>query len=254
MPNDGLLEGRNLLLRLANEIDCINRSRRGWVKRVTETIHVHGKLAKTVVSCRVAFGRRGQESLEGIHVGVKPSNEELRSFSNPRYRGTHRDTCRIECGSCDSRRTAREPHRHEDERGRWHVANHDRIPVCRHLRWNPELEFVRMVVERNAHRKVSVEWWRRSEIRSPDERVHECGYHRIPAPVRTGLDRELEDHPLRLRQLNRDSECGMIEQIPSIVPDGGFGRVHEVDVEFVRVVDVFESILARMPEIAATIR
>src|SRR5437899_3945668 len=46
----------------------------------------------------------------------------------------------------------------------------------------------------------------------------------------------------------------MIEQISVIVPNSTFGGVHEVDVETVAVVEIFESILARMSEIAGTIR
>src|SRR2546430_80204 len=45
----------------------------------------------------------------------------------------------------------------------------------------------------------------------------------------------------------------MIEQVPVIIADGGLGRVHEVDVETVAVVEIFESILPRMSEIAGTI-
>src|SRR5205807_5718221 len=46
----------------------------------------------------------------------------------------------------------------------------------------------------------------------------------------------------------------MIEQISVIVPNSTFGGVHEVDVETVAVVEIFESILPRMSEIAGTIR
>ena len=46
----------------------------------------------------------------------------------------------------------------------------------------------------------------------------------------------------------------MVEQVPVIIADGGLGGVHEVDVETVAVVEIFESVLARMSEIARTIR
>src|SRR3989440_11072929 len=46
----------------------------------------------------------------------------------------------------------------------------------------------------------------------------------------------------------------MVEQVPVIIADGGLGGVHEVDVETVAVVEIFESILPRMSEIAGTIR
>src|SRR5207247_9705391 len=46
----------------------------------------------------------------------------------------------------------------------------------------------------------------------------------------------------------------MIEQLSVIVPNGASGGVHEVDVETVTVVEIFESVLSRMSEIARTIR
>src|SRR5438105_6195660 len=46
----------------------------------------------------------------------------------------------------------------------------------------------------------------------------------------------------------------MIEQLSVIVPNSAFGGVHEVDIETVAVVEIFESILPRMSEIAGTIR
>src|SRR5437660_12465143 len=46
----------------------------------------------------------------------------------------------------------------------------------------------------------------------------------------------------------------MIEQLSVIVPNSAFGGVHEVDIETVAVVEIFESVLARMSEIAGTIR
>src|SRR2546430_4955869 len=46
----------------------------------------------------------------------------------------------------------------------------------------------------------------------------------------------------------------MIEQLSVIVPNSALGGVHEVDLETVAVVEIFESILPRMSEIAGTIR
>src|SRR5437667_6317774 len=46
----------------------------------------------------------------------------------------------------------------------------------------------------------------------------------------------------------------MIEQLSIIVPNAASGGVHEVDVETVAVVEIFESVLARMSEIARTVR
>src|SRR5439155_10106907 len=52
----------------------------------------------------------------------------------------------------------------------------------------------------------------------------------------------------------RDAEGRMVEPVPVIIADGGLGGVHEIDVETVAVVEIFESILPRMSEIAGTIR
>src|SRR5213592_3085984 len=46
----------------------------------------------------------------------------------------------------------------------------------------------------------------------------------------------------------------MIEQLSVIVPNGASGGVHEVDVETVAVIEIFESVLSRMSEIARTVR
>src|SRR5437879_5472113 len=46
----------------------------------------------------------------------------------------------------------------------------------------------------------------------------------------------------------------MIEHLSVIVPNGASGGIHEIDVETVAVVEIFESILPRMSEIAGTVR
>ena len=45
----------------------------------------------------------------------------------------------------------------------------------------------------------------------------------------------------------------MVEQIAQVIPDGHLGRVHEVYVEGPVRVNVLETILTRLPEIAGTV-
>src|SRR6267143_1828840 len=110
-----------------------------------------------------------------------------------------------------------------------------------------------MVVKGSPHGQVSEERGGRKEIRSSKQRIDKGGNDRPASPIRLRLDRELQNNPLRLREVDRDIHRGMIIQIACVVSNRARLRVHEVDVEAVAVVQVVDEILPGAPEDATAV-
>src|SRR5439155_27014993 len=91
------------------------------------------------------------------------------------------------------------------------------------------------------------------EIGASSQRVHKRGYNVLSTPIPVGWIRQLKDDALWFRNPNRYFQSGLIENVAGVIMEDRFLGVHEIDVEAVAVVQIFEAILSRMAKIASTV-